>query len=56
LYSTKTSRSFASRLNEIIKGKVETVLSRGRVVIENGEHKGKQGDGQFLKRGTCVNV
>ncbi len=27
-----------------------------RVVIENGEHTGKQGDGQFLKRGTCINV
>nr|MBA4184054.1 amidohydrolase family protein [Acidobacteriota bacterium] len=39
-----------------LKGKVETVLSRGRVVIENGEHKGKAGDGQFLKRGTCVNI
>jgi len=39
-----------------VKGKVETVLSRGRVVIENGEHKGKQGDGQFLKCGTCVNI
>jgi dihydropyrimidinase len=39
-----------------MKGKVETVLSRGRVVIENGEHKGKAGDGQFLKRGTCVNI
>ena len=39
-----------------VKGKVETVLSRGRVVIENGEHRGKQGDGQFLKRGTCVNI
>jgi hypothetical protein len=23
---------------------------------ENGEHKGKAGDGQFLKRGTCVNI
>ncbi len=39
-----------------MKGKVETVLSRGRVVIENGEHKGKAGDGRFLKRGECVNV
>src|SRR5947207_682133 len=39
-----------------MKGKVETVLSRGRVVIENDEHKGKAGDGQFLKRGTCVNI
>jgi dihydropyrimidinase len=37
-----------------IRGVVETVLSRGRVVIENGEFKGKAGDGQFLKRGTCV--
>jgi dihydropyrimidinase len=39
-----------------IKGVVETVLSRGRVVIENGEYTGKPGDGQFLKRGTCVNI
>src|SRR5262245_25930355 len=39
-----------------MKGKVETVVSRGRVVIENGEHTGKQGDGQFLKRGECVRI
>jgi dihydropyrimidinase len=39
-----------------IRGVVETVLSRGRVVIENGEFKGKSGDGQFLKRGECVRV
>jgi dihydropyrimidinase len=39
-----------------IKGVVETVLSRGRVVIENGEYKGKAGDGKFLKRGTCVSM
>ena len=26
------------------------------LVIENGEHKGKAGDGQFLKRGTCVKI
>lgn len=39
-----------------IKGKVETVLSRGCVVIANGEHVGKQGDGQFLKRGECVRI
>jgi dihydropyrimidinase len=39
-----------------VKGKVETVLSRGRVVIEKGEHLGKAGDGQFLKRGECVKV
>ncbi len=39
-----------------IKGAVETVLSRGKVVIEKGEYKGKPGDGQFLKRGTCVAI
>jgi dihydropyrimidinase len=39
-----------------IRGVVETVLSRGKVVIEQGEFKGKSGDGQFLKRGTCVAV
>jgi hypothetical protein len=26
------------------------------VVIENGEHLGKAGDGQFLKRGECVKI
>jgi len=39
-----------------VKGKVENVLSRGRVVIENGEHTGKAGDGQFLKRSECVRI
>ena len=37
-----------------LTGAVETVLSRGKVVIENGEYKGRAGDGQFLKRGACV--
>jgi dihydropyrimidinase len=39
-----------------VRGKVETVLSRGKVIIENGEHKSQQGDGQFLKRGECVRI
>jgi len=35
----------------------ETLQHRNnRVVIENGEHKGKAGDGQFLKRGECVRI
>src|SRR5690242_15232096 len=37
-----------------VKGEVDTVIQRGHVVIENGEHQGKAGDGQFLKRGECV--
>src|SRR5918997_451292 len=39
-----------------VRGAVETVLSRGSVVVEGGEFKGKAGAGQFLKRGTCVNI
>src|SRR5256712_806902 len=39
-----------------IRGVVTTVLSRGKVVIEQGEYKGKAGEGRFLKRGTCVGV
>jgi dihydropyrimidinase len=37
-----------------IKGVVETVLSRGNVIIENNQYKGKPGDGHFLKRGPCA--
>ena len=39
-----------------IRGVVETVLSRGAVVIDNGEFKGKAGNGRFLKRGECVAI
>src|SRR5690242_15202349 len=39
-----------------IKGAVETVVSRGSIVIEKGEFKGKAGNGRFLKRGECVAV
>ena len=37
-----------------IKGVVETVLARGRVLVEDNDFKGKAGDGRFIKRGTCV--
>ena len=33
-----------------ITGKVETVLSRGRGIIENGKFTGKAGAGEFPKR------
>jgi dihydropyrimidinase len=39
-----------------VQGVVETVLSRGSVVVENNEFKGRAGAGQFLKRGTCVTM
>src|SRR5205823_12139979 len=37
-----------------IKGYPETVLSRGKVIVEANEYKGRAGEGQFLKRGACA--
>jgi len=35
-----------------VRGRVETVLSRGRVLIHAGEYHGKPGDGEYLPRST----
>jgi dihydropyrimidinase len=37
-----------------IRGKPDIVLSRGKVIVENNQYKGRPGDGKFLKRGTCA--
>ncbi len=34
-----------------VRGYTETVLSRGRVVVDNGEYVGQPGNGQFIRRG-----
>jgi len=39
-----------------ITGKPTTVLSRGKVVIENDQYLGHKSDGQFLKRGPTIGV
>jgi dihydropyrimidinase len=36
-----------------ITGKVDTVLSRGRVVVEDNAFRGSAGQGQFLSRDLC---
>jgi dihydropyrimidinase len=36
-----------------ITGQVETVLSRGRFVIDSGEYRGEPGHGRFLRRDLC---
>jgi dihydropyrimidinase len=36
-----------------VTGKVDTVLSRGQVVIDAGEYRGVTGHGRFLKRELC---
>jgi dihydropyrimidinase len=35
-----------------LKGVTRTVLSRGKIVIDEGKYVGKPGDGQFLRRST----
>jgi len=35
-----------------VRGVTETVLSRGKVIIENGQYVGAPGEGRFIKRGT----
>lgn len=36
-----------------VTGRADTVLSRGRVIVDRGEYLGRKGDGQFLRRDTC---
>ena len=36
-----------------VDGKVDTVLSRGMVIVENDTFKGRKGHGKFIKRGLC---
>ncbi|WP_431957280.1 dihydropyrimidinase [Nocardia lijiangensis] len=36
-----------------IDGHVDTVLSRGKVVVADGEYRGRKGDGQFVRRDPC---
>ena len=35
----------------VVDGKVDTVISRGTVVIENDQYVGRKGHGQFVTRG-----
>ena len=37
----------------VVRGAAETVLLRGRVVLDSGRYLGHPGDGQFLARGLC---
>jgi dihydropyrimidinase len=39
-----------------IDGHVDTVMSRGRVIIDGGQYLGTKGDGQFVKRGLSQNL
>ena len=36
-----------------VAGRVDTVLSRGRVIVRNDQYEGAKGDGMYLRRGLC---
>ncbi|MHA6627790.1 dihydropyrimidinase [Pseudonocardia sichuanensis] len=36
-----------------ITGRAETVISRGRVIVDDGEYRGSAGHGRFQQRSTC---
>jgi adenine-specific DNA-methyltransferase len=48
-------KGIESKVNSI-KGKVESVFSRGLVVIENGECLVDKGSGEFVRRGESVKI
>jgi dihydropyrimidinase len=37
----------------IIDGRIDTVMSRGTILVENDQYFGRPGHGKFLKRGLC---
>jgi dihydropyrimidinase len=39
-----------------IDGHVDTVMSRGRVIIDGGQYLGSKGDGRFVKRDLSQNL
>jgi dihydropyrimidinase len=62
IYDPKVKQTLSARTHHMnvdysayegfaITGQVQTVLSRGQVVIDGGEYHGRTGHGQFLRRG-----
>jgi dihydropyrimidinase len=39
-----------------IDGHVDTVLSRGRVIVDDGAYHGRAGHGRFVRRGLSQNL
>ena len=39
-----------------VKGFPETVISRGKVIVDNCDYVGSKGDGQFIKRGLYSGI
>ena len=37
-----------------IRGEPVTVLSRGKVIVDQGKYLGTPSEGKFLKRGPCA--
>lgn len=41
---------------QVVRGRIETVLLRGSVIVDDGSFVGARGQGQFLRRGESVPV
>jgi dihydropyrimidinase len=39
-----------------MSGSIDTVLSRGKVIVDDGEYHGTAGDGKYLRRGVSQNL
>ncbi len=39
-----------------MSGSIDTVLSRGKVIVDGGEYHGTAGDGKYLRRGVSQNL
>jgi dihydropyrimidinase len=37
----------------VVQGRVDTVLSRGTVIVRDGQFHGRKGHGRFVRRGEC---
>ncbi len=41
---------------EVVQGRVETVMLRGSVIVDDGSFTGSRGQGRFLRRGESIPV
>jgi dihydropyrimidinase len=64
IYDPSTKRTISAKTHHMnvdyscyegrrVQGASEIVLSRGKVIVENGKYTGKRGDGRFLKRAVA---
>jgi dihydropyrimidinase len=48
------SMDYSAYEGTTIDGKVDTVMSKGRILIEDGAYHGQKGHGAYLRRGLST--